>query len=72
MRTAVDFAAALLFLIGSILFFWKSLETVAIWFFVAGSFFFAAKPTLKLYREIRLARAGDYEDLAARERAPED
>lgn len=65
-RTLVDFSAAMCFLIGSVLFFWKSLETLAIWFFVIGSVLFAAKPTLSLAREIRLAAMGDEEDLAKR------
>ena len=63
-RTAVDFLAAMFFLIGSVMFFWNSLQTVAIWFFVIGSACFAAKPTLKLAREIKLARQGEYDDLA--------
>lgn len=65
--TVVDFTAALAFLVGSILFFWKSLETMAIWFFVIGSVLFAMKPTIRLYREVRLAMMGDTEDLAKRE-----
>ncbi len=65
--TAVDFTAALGFLVGSVLFFWKSLETMAIWFFVVGSACFALKPTIRFAREIRLAAMGDEEDLAERE-----
>jgi YrhK-like protein len=64
--TAVDFSAAMAFLVGSILFFWKSLETAAICFFVIGSALFALKPTIRLFREIRLAAMGDTEDLAQR------
>ncbi len=62
--TAVDFGAAISFLVGSILFFWQSTETAAIWLFVVGSFLFAMKPTIRLFREIRLAAMGDEEDLA--------
>ncbi|MFW2541202.1 YrhK family protein [Primorskyibacter sp. 2E107] len=65
-HTLVDFTAAICFLIGSILFFWKAYETPAIWLFVIGSFFFAMKPTLKLIRELKLAAMGDAEDLADR------
>lgn len=65
-RTAIDFAAAMCFLAGSVMFFWSALETAAIWFFVVGSVLFAAKPTLSLVREIRLAAAGDDDDLAER------
>ena len=65
-HTAVDFAAAICFTIGSVLFFWASLETAAIWFFVIGSIFFLIKPTLKLSREIHLWRIGLIDDLADR------
>ena len=64
--TMVDFAAAMSFLIGSILFFWPAFETPAIWLFVVGSVLFATKPTLRLVRELRLAALGDTKDLAAR------
>ncbi|CUH78258.1 YrhK family protein [Tropicibacter naphthalenivorans] len=65
-HTIVDFLAAICFLIGSILFFWKAYETPAIWLFVIGSAFFALKPTLRLIRELKLAAMGDAEDLAER------
>ncbi|WP_375261782.1 YrhK family protein [Palleronia sp.] len=65
--TCVDFAAAMAFLAGSILFFWKSLETTAIWFFVVGSVLFGVKPTIRFLRELKLAAMGDEEDLAKRE-----
>lgn len=65
-HTAVDFSAAMCFLVGSILFFWQSLETAAIWFFVVGSVLFAVKPTLRLVRELKLAAMGDADDLADR------
>ncbi len=64
--TAVDFGAAMAFLVGSILFFWPEYENFAIWLFVIGSFLFAMKPTIRLFREIRLAMMGDEEDLAQR------
>lgn len=63
-RTGVDFLAAMLFLIGSILFFWNAFETVAVWFFVVGSLCFALKPTLKLWRELRLVRDGKLAEIA--------
>jgi hypothetical protein len=65
--TAVDFAAAFLFLIGSFLFFDAATQDVATWMFVAGSAFFAMKPTLRLWREVRLYRMGKIDKLAARE-----
>ncbi|MBP1850660.1 YrhK family protein [Rhizobium halophytocola] len=64
--TLVDFSAAFLFLIGSVLFFYKSLETPAIWCFVIGSVFFALKPTLRVIREFQYLAEGDWEDLAER------
>ena len=64
--TFFDFLAALSFLIGSILFFSEETKTTATWLFVAGSFFFALKPTLRLAREIHYAAIGDLDDLAAR------
>lgn len=64
--TAVDFAAALLFLIGSFLFFSEETQYAATWMFVVGSACFALKPTLRLMREIHYAAIGDYDDLAER------
>ncbi|MEM1161322.1 MAG: YrhK family protein [Pseudomonadota bacterium] len=62
--TAVDFLAALLFLIGSILFFDEATTYLATWLFVVGSFFFAVKPTLKLSREFKYWRMGYLDRLA--------
>ncbi|ETX14158.1 N-acetyl-gamma-glutamyl-phosphate reductase [Roseivivax halodurans JCM 10272] len=66
-HTIVDFLAAFLFLVGSVLFFWKALETAAIWCFVIGSVFFCVKPTLRLAREIHLWRIGRTDTLARAE-----
>ncbi|TPW27579.1 YrhK family protein [Pararhizobium mangrovi] len=66
--TVVDFLAAFLFLVGSVLFFWKSTETIAIWMFVVGSFFFALKPTIRLARELHYMALGDYSFLAQRDK----
>ena len=65
--TAVDFGAALAFVVGSVLFFYEAWQTVATWFFVIGSILFALKPTLRLARELKLAAMGDVTDLAKRE-----
>ncbi len=62
--TFVSFAAALLFLIGSWMFFYRDLQNPAIWCFVIGSIFFIIKPALKLLREIQYALTGDLDDLA--------
>lgn len=65
-HTIVDFLAAICFLAGSVLFFWKAHETQAVWLFVIGSACFCLKPTLRLMREVKLASMGDAEDLARR------
>ncbi|MBS8226609.1 YrhK family protein [Vannielia litorea] len=64
--TLVDFGAAICFLIGSVLFFWPSVETPAIWLFTIGSLLFLAKPAIRLAREVKLLRMGKYETLAER------
>ncbi|MAQ83764.1 YrhK family protein [Psychromarinibacter halotolerans] len=64
--TFVDFSAAVCFTIGSVLFFWDSTMTIATWLFLVGSILFAAKPSLRLAREIKLARMGELEKLAER------
>ncbi len=61
--TGVDVAAALLFIVGSVLFFWESLSIPAPWCFLVGSIFFALKPTLRILREVHMLAEGDYEDL---------
>ena len=65
-HTAADFGAALSFLVGSILFFWKDTETAAIWLFVVGSLLFCLKPTLRLAREIHLLSPGEVDEVAKR------
>tara|TARA_R110002020_G_scaffold150446_2_gene327165 strand:+ start:8402 stop:8689 length:288 start_codon:yes stop_codon:yes gene_type:complete len=62
--TAVDVSAALLFVIGSILFFWQAWQTAGTWCFLAGSICFALKPTLRIVRELRYYEDNDLEDLA--------
>lgn len=54
--TIVDFLAALLFVVGSILFFYDALVYTGTWFFLVGSVLFGARPTVKLLREFHLAR----------------
>ncbi len=54
--TALDFLAAISFLIGSVLFYYEALHVSATTLFVVGSAFFAAKPTVRLLRELHLAR----------------
>jgi len=64
--TVVDFAAAVFFIIGSVMFFYEEWMTTGTWLFVVGSFFFAMKPALRLIRELKLASIGDTEALAKR------
>ena len=62
--TVVDFLAALLFIAGSVFFFFESLVTAGTWLFLIGSVFFAMKPTIRLWREIKLLQMADYRDIA--------
>jgi hypothetical protein len=64
--TAVDFGAAISFVVGSVMFFFDSLQFAGTWLFLIGSILFAAKPSIRLARELRLAAIGDTEDLARR------
>lgn len=61
--TAIDFAAAVCFIIGSVMFFSESWLIPGTWLFLIGSFLFAAKPTLRLCRELRLAARGEVDTL---------
>ena len=54
--TAVDFAAALMFVVGSVLFFNEETAYLATWLFLVGSIFFGMRPTIKLYRELSYLR----------------
>ncbi|SDN86838.1 YrhK-like protein [Lutimaribacter pacificus] len=65
-HTAVDFLAAISFLVGSVLFLFPDYEGPAVWLFIVGSVFFCMKPTLRLAREIQLWRMGQIEELAGR------
>ena len=67
LHTAVDFGAAFCFVTGSVLFFFDATAVEATWLFLVGSILFAAKPTIRVIREIHLWRIGDYADLSARE-----
>ena len=64
--TLVDFVAALLFIIGSIFFFFENLVFAGTWFFLIGSICFVAKPTIRLTCELRLMAMGDVEEVAER------
>lgn len=54
-RTLVEFFAAIMFVIGSIFFFYDSLLFAGTWLFLIGSIFFAVRPTIRLILELHLA-----------------
>ncbi len=62
----MDFSAAILFLIGSIMFFYEAWVYAGTWMFTIGSVFFALRPMIKPLRELRLYKAGRDKVLAAR------
>jgi len=64
--TVVDFIAGVTFLVGSVMFLSAQWTPLGTWLFIVGSAGFALKPTIRLVRELRLARIGDKDDLAAR------
>ncbi|AFO87926.1 YrhK-like protein [Phaeobacter inhibens] len=61
--TIVDVSAAVLFVVGSVLFFQEATTYVGTWLFLIGSILFGLRPTIKLYREYTYLRMGDYEDI---------
>ncbi len=65
--TLVDFGAAFCFVVGSIMFFFDAWMIPGTWLFLIGSILFAAKPTIRLVREIRLLQMGDAKDVAKRQ-----
>ncbi|SFO28391.1 YrhK-like protein [Cohaesibacter marisflavi] len=66
--TLVDFSAALLFVVGSVMFFYDSWQIPGTWCFLIGSIFFGVKPTLRVVREFHYLAIGRKKHLA--ERAP--
>jgi hypothetical protein len=66
--TIVDFSAAFLFIVGSILFFNENTTYTGTWLFLIGSVFFGLKPCIRLFREWRLLQASEIETLAERAR----
>jgi len=61
--TINDFGAALLFIIGSVLFFGDSTTEAGTWLFLVGSLMFGLRPAIKLAREVKYLSMGDYEDI---------
>lgn len=69
LHTVVDVLAALLFVVGSILFFFEQTKAAGTICFLIGSLCFAAKPSIRIVRELWLARLHKVDQLAGR--APE-
>ena len=67
-RTAVDFGAAVCFVVGSIFFFSESTTLLATWLFLLGSILFAVKPSIDLVRSVHLGKLpeSDRSDESAR------
>lgn len=61
--TIVDFSAAALFVVGSILFFSEQTTYFGTWLFLIGSVLFGLRPTIKLFREAAYLRVDDYDDV---------
>jgi len=62
--TIVDFTAAGMFVVGSVLFFFPATTYAGTWLFLIGSICFALRPTIRLAREIRLLSLGRVEEVA--------
>lgn len=62
--TAVDFLAAGLFVVGSILLFNEATTYAATWMFLIGSICFGLKPTIRLMRRVQMFRNGREKELA--------
>lgn len=54
-RTIVEFLAALIFIVGSVLFSFPALVYAGTWLFLIGLFLFAVRPTIRLMLEPCLA-----------------
>lgn len=63
-HTIVDFLAAGLFVVGSVLFFYPSTQDLGTWLFLVGSICFGLKPSIRLAREVKYVRMGRYKKLA--------
>lgn len=61
--TINDVGAAALFVVGSILFFNEATTYAGTWLFLIGSIMFGLRPMIKLMREIRYLRMGEFDDV---------
>lgn len=53
---ANDILVGMWFVVGSILFFWSSTGTLAIWLFLVGSIEMIIRPIIRLARKVHLAK----------------
>ncbi len=53
---ANDILVGLWFIVGSILFFWPSTSTLAIWLFLIGSIEMIIRPIIRLVRNLHIGR----------------
>ncbi|PIE82820.1 MAG: N-acetyl-gamma-glutamyl-phosphate reductase [Candidatus Contendobacter odensis] len=60
-----DVLAALLFIIGSILFFNEKTTYAGTWLFLIGSVMFGLRPVIRLLRELKYMRMADYDDVTS-------
>lgn len=70
--SVIDLLAAILFIVGSILFLDDATITAGTWLFIIGAVFFAARPAVRLARELHLAGLGedDQESYKTQENTP--
>ncbi|KZC98595.1 MULTISPECIES: YrhK family protein [unclassified Thalassospira] len=57
--SVIDLLAAVLFIVGSVLFLDDATVKAGTWLFIIGSVFFAGRPAVRLARELHLAGLGD-------------
>ena len=63
--TFVDFSAAALFVIGSILFFGDATVYAGTWLFLVGSVMFGLRPTIRLVRELKYLQMDKLDQIVA-------
>lgn len=57
--SVIDLLAAVLFIVGSVLFLDEATVKAGTWLFIIGSVFFAGRPAVRLARELHLAGLGE-------------
>ncbi|HDZ36770.1 MAG TPA: hypothetical protein ENH62_00475 [Marinobacter sp.] len=54
-----DFFIAIWFLLGSVFFLYPSMEKIAVWLFIVGSFQFLIRPSIRLLAHLHIQRVPD-------------